>query len=489
MFKKLFGLSKDDSTSKGMYTRLADNLIDIVDDIAPLIDSIEEGYRAYLLEDFTKVMLLANKGSILDTYHKFAFAALCHLIVQRDASVLDSLKRIPEHHVVMVLVKLYDNQQKFFSKLDSYNYKFTLNSFPLFEGSDLDRLKKALYEFAEVVVKADGTVSADEAQNLKNLHAKYLTKGSVPENTVEESTVQKLHEQSDTNDNDTETIKPDVPLKTVEQALAELNELVGLDNIKEDIKSLINILKSNKLRKEEGLPEMKISLHSVFSGPPGTGKTTIARILSTIYGGLGVLPQNNFVETDRSGLVAGFVGQTAIKTDKLIKEALNGVLFIDEAYTLSRGDNNDYGQEAIDTILKRMEDDRDKLVVIVAGYNDEMTDFINSNPGLQSRFSRYFYFKDYDQVQLTQIFKNMANKAGFTLTDSATQKITELFTHLYTNRNDRFGNARLVRNIFEKTFERHANRTAGIAPITRAILTTIEDEDIPFQEFWQGQPI
>lgn len=218
-------------------------------------------------------------------------------------------------------------------------------------------------------------------------------------------------------------------------------------------------------------------------GPPGTGKTTVARILAQIYYSLGVLKQNNFVETDRSGLVAGYVGQTAIKTDKVINDALNGVLFIDEAYALSRGGDIDYGQEAIETLLKRMEDNRDKLIVIVAGYEDEMIRFIHSNPGLESRFSRYFYFKDYDGRELTEIYCKMAQKAGFILTDAALAKATELFTILYENKDKRFGNARLSRNIFEKSFEKHANRTAFIAPITREILTILEEEDIPYEEF------
>lgn len=183
-------------------------------------------------------------------------------------------------------------------------------------------------------------------------------------------------------------------------------------------------------------------------------------------------------------MVAGYVGQTAIKTDNIINQALNGILFIDEAYTLKRGESdNDYGQEAIDILLKRMEDNRDNLIVIVAGYEKEMAHFINSNPGLKSRFNRYFYFNDYTALELTEIYKRMAVKSGFVFSEKTLNRITELFEILCSKKDDKFGNARLARNIFEKTFEKHANRTATIAPITREILTTIEPIDIPFDEF------
>jgi SpoVK/Ycf46/Vps4 family AAA+-type ATPase len=461
----------DDKTpDAGLYVAVTENVYNILQDIKPLLESLEFGHRPYVLEDMTKAMLLGIRGSELTTLCKYAFSILAYGTVNDDLdNKLTELNDLPQDEVIKTMLKLYESQTAFFKKLDSYEYNFTFNSFVLFEEQELTLLKSALYQFAEVMVKADGTVTPQEVENLKQLNIKYLSREAQDINKGEQ--VQ-------------DTAPATTPVASIETLTAELNELVGLDNIKADIQSLINIIKSNKARAAQGLPQLKSALHAVFMGPPGTGKTTIARLLANLYSSLGVLEGNNFVETDRSGLVAGYVGQTAMKTDGVVKNALNGVLFIDEAYTLARGgDGADYGQEAIDTLLKRMEDHRDELVVIVAGYEAEMNNFIASNPGLQSRFSRNFYFKDYNPDELYEILVRMATKAGFSLTPPAALRYKDMFTRLYNARGNQFGNARLVRNIFEKTFEKHANRTAPIAPITREILTTIEAADIPYDEF------
>ena len=266
--------------------------------------------------------------------------------------------------------------------------------------------------------------------------------------------------------------EPEEPVPSLEELLAELDGLCGLDKVKADVKSLINLVKVRRLRQEHDLPVPPMSLHLVFMGNPGTGKTTVARLLAKIYHAIGVLSKGQLVEVDRSGLVAGFVGQTAIKTGEVIQKALGGVLFIDEAYALANHDNaNDFGQEAIETLLKGMEDHRADLIVIVAGYTELMGKFIHSNPGLESRFNKYFYFEDYTAAQLMEIFRSMCQKNGYTLDGEAEGRAAALFQALYEERDENFGNARDVRNLFERAVARQANRVAALeAPDKDAIM-------------------
>ena len=328
-----------------------------------------------------------------------------------------------------------------------------------------DLLAKTYYAFAQCIMKADGSLDQSEEERLLEIRSLIHRKD---EGETEEAAGVKAAEKAE----------------TLEEVMEKINALVGMKNIKDEISTFVNLIKVQKARQERNLPLTPLSLHCVFYGPPGTGKTTIARLLGKVYRAIGLLKKGHLVETDRAGLVAGYVGQTAIKVDEVVQKALDGVLFIDEAYSLApdRPGGQDFGQEVIDTVLKRMEDNRERLVVIVAGYTDEMKRFIDSNPGLKSRFSRYFYFDHYSPDDLLAIFDIFCKNAAYNVDEDARAAMKALLVHFHSLRDKSFGNGRLVRNLFEKIVERQANRIASITPLTEELLCTIREGDIPEKE-------
>lgn len=329
-----------------------------------------------------------------------------------------------------------------------------------------------LYRFFSVVAKADDHVSSEESQWLEKLMSFSISRKDYGTEVGKISIKENVDVHVSVRESTSRNEKSPNPFN-------ELQELIGLSEVKEDVTALANFVKIQQERENKGMKSVGMSYHCVFTGNPGTGKTTVARILAEIYRDLGILKKGHLIETDRSGLVAEYVGQTAIKTNKIIDSALDGILFIDEAYSLVQGGGNDYGQEAISTLLKRMEDDRDRLIVVLAGYSEDMKHFIDSNPGLQSRFNRYIHFSDYSSDELVEIFMKNVKNNQYQLNSDGVQLLSQIMDFATKHKDKNFGNGRFVRNLFEKTIQNQATRLSGQPSITAEELSTLKAEDLP----------
>lgn len=437
--------------------------------IVPLLQ-LPGDFESLVLTDLAKIVQICGRSNAELTSNELLAFFVVFALIKNDAERLNAVinqwetsaptRQKYEKETVKTLLELTENQ----GQPDQLVLPSVLNRWDEEKGTNLlDKVVNAIYRFAQVVVKADGKVTLQEMDALSDIWKLLHTYNSAA-----------LYSSPVPSEAST-TIKDNL-----EKVLDELNQLIGMENIKREVRTLANFLKVQQVRSQRGLSKTPVSLHSVFSGPPGTGKTTVARLMGKIFKELGFLSKGHLVETDRAGMVAAYIGGTSQKVDELVNSALDGVLFVDEAYALKAGNSaQDFGQEAIDVLLKRMEDHRKRLVVIVAGYTEKMSIFIESNPGLKSRFNRYFYFNDYTPDELVAIFNKLCRDSHFKPTDGANQKLHALLTELYDNRDETFGNARLVRNLFEKTIEQQANRLAVINTLTDEILTRIEPEDIP----------
>ena len=441
--------------------------------VAPLGESIRMVWRGAGAPDAQDVLdnhlkltaqrfidLRENSEATKQRYYE-EFCGYFRLLPAPDTFPLRDSTDLPPH-----LLKRLDRTPVSVSYLETYDSRHGTNF--------ADRARQALFQFANLVIKFDGAVTPREAAALSEFKQTLYPGGP------QDAPAPALKNRTDAAEDEAEPAEDELPPpRPLEELLAELDALVGLDRVKTDVRQLINFLKVQRLREEQGLKSLPASRHLVFYGNPGTGKTTVARLVAQLYRTLGVLRRGHLVETDRAGLVAGYVGQTAMKVRDVTKKALGGVLFIDEAYTLSSGGSNDFGQEAVETLLKMMEDHRDDLVVIVAGYTGRMQEFLDSNPGLRSRFNKHIHFDDYGVEQLVKIFKTFCQKADFRATEGAEKELASIFGVLCASRDETFGNARAARNLFEATLSKQANRLVALPRVDREILSTIETADIP----------
>ena len=431
--------------------------------------------RLLFLSDLVKCYnRLGNDATNLLTIEGLPMTILEGHTISATAVTYSTIQLVQYREMVKEIngLNIYIAKEFLKDKLEDFFY---MNE--IFKACNTDDLRtqyfSLLYRFFSVIAKADGHITPEEGKWLGMLMSYSTTSKDYGLEVFEKEAgiVEKLvkEKQSTTECLNHDGINP----------IEKLQSLIGLSEVKEEVSALANFVRIQQEREKKGMKAVGLSYHCVFTGNPGTGKTTVARIVAEIYKNLGILKKGHLVETDRSGLVAEYVGQTAVKTNKIIDSAIDGVLFIDEAYSLVQGTGNDYGQEAISTLLKRMEDERERLVVILAGYSEDMKRFIDSNPGLQSRFNRYIHFSDYSAVELKQIFMLHVKKNQYLLEPESEERLSDILNFAVEHKDKNFGNGRYVRNLFEKTIQNQAMRLSCKPNITAKELSKLKAEDLP----------
>ena len=447
--------------------------------ISDAVGDAKSKVRNLFLSDLIKCFEhLGHDATNLQTREGLPMAIVEAHTISDVQTTFNTIQKEQYQKVVESLNKVNKSAKEAFLKDRSEDF-FFMNE--VFKACGVNELRtqyfSLLYRFFSVIAKADDTITQEEGKWLERLMSLSQTSKNyetdafvVTGNVIEWKTEDKKQQPKEKQESD---------MTNKANPIEELQTLIGLSEVKKEVEALANFVKIQKEREKKGMKAVGLSYHCVFTGNPGTGKTTVARILAEIYRDLGILKKGHLVETDRSGLVAEYVGQTAVKTNKIIDSALDGVLFIDEAYSLVQGGGNDYGQEAISTLLKRMEDDRDRLIVVLAGYSEDMKRFIDSNPGLQSRFNRYIHFDDYTTDELNQIFLLNVDKNQYVLDEEGQTLLTQILNFAVEHKDKNFGNGRYVRNLFEKTIQNQAMRLSCQPNITTDELSMLKAKDLP----------